>query len=57
MGRPEACEGEFLQIRDMALLALDSAPGFRNGCSGVHVFSEFHGKLAAGYERYRRIKR
>ncbi len=57
MGRSEACEGEFLQIRDMALQALDSVPDVNNCCSGVHVFSEFHGKLAAGYERFRRYKR
>jgi len=57
MGREEACEGEFLQIRDMALQALDSVPDVKNCCSGVHVFSEFHGKLAAGYERFRRYKK
>ncbi len=57
MGREEAFEDEFLQIRDMALQALDSAPGVSNGCTGVHVFNEFRGKLAAGFERFRRYKR
>jgi hypothetical protein len=57
MDRPERYEGEFLQIETLAWEALDSAPNARNLCSGIHVFSQFHGKLAAGYERYRRCKR
>jgi len=57
MGRPEAYEGEFLQIETLALEALDRVPDVKNCCSGIHVFSEFHGKLAAGYERFRRYKR
>ena len=35
MGRPEACEGEFLQIRDMALQALEDAIGVRILCRGI----------------------
>jgi len=55
--RPERYEGEFLQIETLAWEALDAAPNASNLCSGIHVFSQFHGKLAAGYERYRRCKR
>ena len=57
MDRPEKYEGEFLQIETLAWEALDAAPNARNLCSGIHVFSQFHGKLAAGYERFRRCKR
>jgi len=57
MDRPEKYEGEFLQIEILAWEALDAAPNARNLCSGIHVFSQFHGKLAAGYERFRRCKR
>jgi len=57
MDRPEKYEGEFLQIEILAWDALDAAPNARNLCSSIHVFSQFHGKLAAGYERYRRCKR
>ena len=57
MDRPEKYEGEFLQIKTLAWNALDAAPDARNLCSGIHVFSQFHGKLAAGYERFRRCKR
>jgi len=57
LDRPEKYEGEFLQIETLAWEALDAAPNARNLCSGIHVFSQFHGKLAAGYERYRRCKR
>jgi len=57
MDRPEKYEGEFLQIKTLAWEALDAAPNARNLCSGIHVFSQFHGKLAAGYERYRRCER
>jgi len=57
MDRPEKYEGEFLQIETLAWEALDAAPDARNLCSGIHVFSQFHGKLAAGYERFRRRKR
>ena len=57
MDRPEKYEGEFLQIETLAWQALDAAPNARNLCSGIHVFSQFHGKLAAGYERFRRCKR
>jgi len=57
MDRPENYEGEFLQIETLAWEALDAAPNACNLCSGIHVFSQFHGKLAAGYERYRRCKR
>jgi alpha-L-fucosidase len=35
MGRPEAWEGEFLQIRDMALQALEDAIGARNLRMGI----------------------
>ena len=56
MDRPEKYEGEFLQIETLALEALNAAPKARNLCSGIHVFSQFHGKLAAGYERFRRCK-
>ena len=48
MDRPEKYEGEFLQIETLAWEALDAAPNARNLCSGIHVFSQFHGKLAAG---------
>jgi len=57
MDRPEKYEGEFLQIETLAREALDAVPNARNLCSGIHVFSQFHGKLAAGYERSRRCKR
>jgi len=57
MDRPENYEGEFLQIETLAWEALDAAPDARNRCTGIHVFSQFHGKLAAGYERFRRCKR
>jgi len=57
MDRPEKYAGEFLQIETLAWEALDAAPNARNLCSGIHVFSQFHGKLAAGYERFRRRKR
>ena len=57
MDRPEKYEGEFLQIETLAWEALDAAPNARNLCSDIHVFSQFHGKLAAGYERFRRCKR
>jgi hypothetical protein len=57
MDRPEKYEGEFLQIEILAWEALDAAPNARSLCSGIHVFSQFHGKLAAGYERFRRCKR
>ena len=57
MDRPERYEGEFLQIETLAWEALDAAPNARNCCTGIHVFSQFHGKLAAGYERFRRCKR
>ena len=57
MDRPEKYEGEFLQIETLAWNALDAAPDARNLCNGIHVFSQFHGKLAAGYERFRRYKR
>ena len=57
MGRPEAYEGEFLQIETLAWNALDAIPDARNLCMGIHVFSQFHGKLAAGYERFRRRRR
>ena len=57
MDRPEKYEGEFLQIETLAWEALDAAPNARNLCSGIHVFSQFHGKLAVGYERFRRCKR
>jgi hypothetical protein len=57
MDRPEKFEGEFLQIETLAWEALDAAPNASNLCSGIHVFSQFHGKLAAGYERFRRCKR
>jgi len=56
MDRPEKYEGEFLQIETLAWQALDAAPNARNLCSGIHVFSQFHGKFAAGYERFRRCK-
>jgi len=56
MDRPEKYEGEFLQIEILAWEALDAAPHVRNLCSGIHVFSQFHGKLAASYERFRRCK-
>jgi len=45
------------QIENLAWQAMDAAPNARNLCSGIHVFSQFHGKLAAGYERFRRCKR
>jgi len=57
MDRPEKYEGEFLQIETLAWQSLDAAPNARNLCSGIHVFSQFHRKLAAGYERFRRCKR
>ncbi len=57
MDRPEKYEGEFLQIETLAWNALDAAPNARNLCSGIHVFSQFHGKHASGYERFRRYKR
>jgi len=57
MDRPEKYEGEFQEIETLAWQALDAAPNARNLCSGIHVFSQFHGKLAAGYERFRRCKR
>lgn len=57
MGRPEAYVGEFRRINGLAWDALDAAPGARNLCMGVHVFSRFRGKRAAGYERFRRYKR
>ena len=57
MDRPEKYESEILQIETLAWEALDAAPNARNLCSGIHVFSQFHGKLAAGYERFRRCKR
>jgi hypothetical protein len=57
MGRPEAYEGEFLQIQNLAWKALDAAPNARNLCRGIHVFSQFRGKLVAGYERFRRYER
>jgi hypothetical protein len=38
-------------INGMAWQTLDAAPNARNLCS-IHVFSQFHGKLAAGYERF-----
>ena len=57
MGRPEAYEGEFLQIETLAWNALETPPDGRNLCSGIHVFSQFRGKLAAGYGRFRRCKR
>jgi len=57
MDRPEKYEGEFLQIETLAWNALDEASNARNLCSGIHVFGQFHGKLAAGYERFRRYKR
>ena len=52
MDRPEKCEGEFLQIENLAWKALDAAPNARNLCNDTHVFSQFHSKLAAGYERF-----
>ena len=57
MDRPEKYEGEFLQIEILAWEALDAVPNARKLCSSIHVFSQFHGKLAAGYERFRRCKR
>ena len=56
MDRPEKYEGEFLQIETLAWEALDAAPNARNLCSGIHVFRQFHGKLASGYGRFRRCK-
>ncbi|MDD1762126.1 MAG: hypothetical protein LUQ59_07815 [Methanothrix sp.] len=56
MDRPERYEGEFLQIEILAWEALDAAPNARNCCTGIHVFSQFHGKLAASYEIFRRCK-
>ena len=56
MDRLEKYEGEFLQIEILAWEALDAAPNARNCCTGIHVFSQFHGKLAASYERFRRCK-
>ena len=56
MDRPEKYEGEFLQIETLAWEALDAAPNARNLCSGIHVFIQFHGKLASGYGRFRRCK-
>jgi len=50
MDRSERYEGEFLQIETLAWEALDAAPNARNLCRGIHVFSQFHGKLAADYE-------
>ena len=35
MGREEACEGEFLQIRDVALQAIEDAIDARNLCMGI----------------------
>lgn len=57
MGRPAVHEDEFLQIEEMAWQALDSVRDARNCCSGIHVVSAWSGKLKAGYERFRRIKR
>jgi len=57
MDRPEKYEGQFLQIETLAWAALDAVPNARNLCRGIHVFSQFRGKLAAGYERFRRCKR
>jgi len=57
MGRPEEYVGEFRCINGLAWDALDSAPGARNLCMGIHVFSRFHGKRAAGYEHFRRYRR
>jgi len=57
MDRPEKYEGEFLHIETLAWNALDADPNARYLCSGIHVFSQFHGKLAAGYQRFRRCKR
>ncbi len=57
MGRSEAHEGEFLQIEMLAWKALDSVRDARNCCAGIHVVEAWRGKLAAGYERFRRYKR
>jgi hypothetical protein len=57
MGRSEAHEGEFLQIEMLAWEALESVHDARNCCAGIHVVETWRGKLAAGYERFRRYKR
>jgi hypothetical protein len=57
MGRSEAHEGEFLQIEMLAWEALDGVRTARNCCSGIHVVDSWRGKLAAGYDRFRRCKR
>ena len=57
LGRPEEYMGEFRQIHSLAWNALEAAPNARNLCMGIHVFHQFRGKRAAGYERYRRYKR
>ena len=57
MGRPEEYVGEFRRINGLAWDALDSAPGARNLCAGIHVFSRFQGKRAAGYDHFRRHRR
>ena len=46
-----------IQLENLAWEALNAAPNTRNLCSGIHVFSQFHGKLAADYEIFRRCKR
>ena len=57
MGRPEEYVGEFRRINGLAWDALDSAPGARNLCVGIHVFSRFRGKRVAGYDHFRRYRR
>lgn len=54
MGWDEAYKGEFQQIQELAWKALDAVQYARSCCRAIHVSSVFCGKLAAGFERFRR---